>query len=580
MRVHNKGNESKAPPILPHVDQHSSRASMATLKRSHWKKLERVVFCLDCKRKVTGKWRDKGRNCCMCGEVFCRKCTCYRRKLSSNAEPDPCGTFRTVCKACFNVTEGIGCFVDHRQHFQYYRRMKKEIVLSRRASEETLPINVRQRSESKTIAVREQAERLAECFHDNCSKVSFMMSVKTPEWHKSSHWQESESATNCAGCNSRMRKLIHRKIHCRVCSQVFCTTCTRDEIILYLSEEGAAKWALNGKGPGPSRAPTKYELLPVCKGCSEELMEIVMKHATLSDLIPKDEDLLKSLVQMQSGLNKMQRKVEERLPNYQKIVDSLDIGGSSPQSIEASNPLKQLAKSQADLSDLLSKLAVESQKLKSLRPTPETALEKLVKSVMLATYQFYSENMYLFRTSNSRLAEFMPMESLNEIQDFVNLQSMDRIHIILQQIMYEGLYYQNNYAFSESTFQPIITALTECESEFKQLMDRMEVSWEEHCKCVREFIASEMKSKNRRIKLHIDVPKHHPQASPFVRYAVVSYSSSLINECLRELEAKTTEKDFPKTKEGLSNAGVELESLLCLLKAAYSSTKNSISSTA
>lgn len=493
----------------------------------------------------------------MCGDVFCRRCTNFRRKLSTNAEPDPLGTFFHVCRRCFDETIVLGRQRDLTKEFKRLRSAKQSHMKRHEEQEKKKPLSARQMSTSKQAALRKEADRLTEGFKANTGWVHSLMSeVKVPAWQRASKWVSSGQISSCFNCQAQL-KVIGRKIHCRICGQVFCTSCTKDEILLYLTEDGGARWAINGKEGGPTTKPDRYEMLPICCDCSKELQSILLCDMNLPE--PEHADFMEQLTNLHRKLSDLQNKLEEWLPNYQRIVDALDIENSSPNSVEGRNPMRELIKSQSDLSDAFSQLAVQSQKLKLLQAQTD-AQEKLLRHVMVGTYQYYSENMYLFRNTKLRLAELIPIEPLMEIQAAISQQSMANVHIIVQQIMYEALQLEKQYRFESSFFHYMVELISNVELELKPFLERQNENWDDHCELVKKLVQEQMKS-SRRIKVD-GVPRNHPRSAPYVRCVVISKCSQIVQKCLRELEAKTIMSEFTKTKGSLNKACTQLNSLL------------------
>ena len=493
----------------------------------------------------------------MCGDVFCRRCSNFRRKLSTNAEPDPLGTFFNVCRSCFDKIIVLGRQRDLTKDFKHFRSAKQSHLKRREEQDKKKPLPARQRSASKQAALRQETDRLTEGFKANPGWVhSWLSEVKVPAWQRASKWKSSGQISSCYNCGAQL-KLMGRKIHCRICGQVFCTSCTKDEILLYLTEDGGAKWAINGKEGGPATRPDRYETLPICGDCSRELQSILLSDMNLPE--PEQADFMEQLSHLHRKLTDLQNKLETWLPNYQKIVDALDIEDSSPNSVEGRNPLRELIKSQSDLSDAFSQLAVQSQKLKQLQTQTDTQ-EKLLKHVMIGTYQYYSENMYLFRNTKMRLAELIPVEPLMEIQAAISQQSMANVHTMVQQIMYEALNLEKQYRFENSFFRYIMDLISNIELELKPFLERRNENWGDHCEIVKKVVQEQIKS-SRRIRVD-GVPRNNPRSAPYVRCVVISKCSQIVQKCFRELQAKTINSEFTKTKESLNNACTQLDSLL------------------
>jgi hypothetical protein len=413
-------------------------------------------------------------------------------------------------------------------------------------------------SSSKQKAMMKEIERLKDGFSSNPGFWKGLKSeFKIPDWQKSKNWVESRDATQCYQCGKSFKK-ISRKVNCRIGGQVFCKECCKDEIVVYLEEKdsGEPKWGVNGKSGGPTTTPVRFEMYPVCSSCSSELQSILLEHLSKSS-VPAENSFMDGVYRLYLVLSKLREQVDAWLPEYEQVVDAMDMEDNSPRDVKDQHPLRKLAKAQSDLSDALSELAVESQKLKLLQP--QTPLEeKLIKHMMIGTYQFYQEHMYQFRRMKLKLAEHTPHEHLVEIQKVLSQQSMERVHVIVQQVMYEALNLEKHYGFESSFFEDIVEIVRAIEDEFQPFLEARGESWERHTDLVLLFIQKEAENNRKKIKLSQEIlanPDH-------VRYVVISQCSSVVHECYREIEAKTVDREFRKTKKSLNDARLNLDKAL------------------
>lgn len=551
------------------VGRHLNRSradseSVLTMKQSHLKPTATASKCAapDCRKKFVSAM-DRRRNCCMCGKVFCRRCTNYRRRLSMNAQPDSFGTFNQVCHICFDHSPEFGMERDLMRSFGTYRR---ELITNRSisSSEETKkPICVQKSSVQKRDIMKTEMLKLVEGFGENSGWIKGIMAeLKIPAWQKLPQWVEASAASHCFHCGNPFRTMA-RKLNCRVGGQVVCSNCCQDEIVIF-SDGEEIKWAVNGKPGGPRTTPSHFKLMPVCRNCSSDLQIALLD--TVRQPASTVSNFLDHLHKMHQHLSTLEAKIESCLPEYQKVVDTLDMVDSSPQSVQGRHPLQVLVKVQSDLSDAFSTLAVESQKLKTLKP--ETSSEgKLHRHVMIGTYQYYSENMFHFRLTKNRLGELMPTDHLEEIQLAVSQQSMERVHIIMQQLMYEVLNLEKHYEFNSDFFSSLIKVIGNIESEFQPFMEQRKESWKKHCDLLMVYVQMGMKEGRTLIKLQSI--KQHGMSLDSVRYIIVSQCASRIHECYRELNAKTINREFYKTKESLYAASSELDEVLVRMNAVY-----------
>ena len=531
----------------------SAPSSVVEFQRSHLKPLAQATKCTDpnCRKMFTR--RDRRRNCSMCGEVFCKRCTNYRRKLSPTAVPDPFGTFYNVCCKCFNFQAAFGRCRDLMGEFGQIRRAK----LSAKTTEATKTLCGGRNSSSKQKAMMREVKRLKDGFSSNPGFWKGLKSeFKVPDWQKSENWVEARDVTQCYQCKKAFNK-VSRKVNCRIGGQVFCKECSKDEIVIYLEErEGEPKWGVNGKSGGPTSNPVRFEMYPVCSSCSSELQSMLLEQLSKSSN-PTESSFMNMVYELHQSLSKLQEKIVTWLPEYEQVIDAMDVVDNSPRDVKDKHPLRKLAKAQSDLSDALSELAVRSQKLKQLQPQTQLE-ERLIKHMMLGTYHFYQEHMYHFRCMKEKLAEHTSHEHLVEIQKVLSQQSMERVHLIIQQVMYEAINLEKHYKFESSFFGDIIEIIRAIEEEFKPFLEARGESWERHNELVLIYIKGEAENNRRKIKLSQEI-----LTSPdYVKYVVISQCSSVVHELYRELEAKTIDREFRKTKKSLNDARLRLDAAL------------------
>ena len=527
------------------------------VKQTHWKPKEKALKCANpnC-RKLFTPALNKRRNCAMCGEVFCQNCTNYSRRLSSNANPDPLGQFYSVCQACFNYHNEFGGARDHMREFHIIRQKRRDLIKNGEQSQESFPLCSRRSTECKKVVMRKEVGRLVEGFRENHAKYRVdVLEVKVPEWQKSSNWVVSRDALACLNCGNRFG-MIKRKLHCRIGGHVFCSNCATEDLILYLDEDEQVRWALNGKEGGPINKPDRFRLLVICQSCSLELQEILLEKICA----PRPSVFLQSLTNIHEKLSKEFTLIETNMPRYKQLVESMEASNCSPRQVEDKNPMHRLIKSQLDLSDAFSRLAVDSQKLNALRPKSHMQ-EKLLRNVKMGTFRSYSDNMFSFRNLKNHLSEFVPIETMGVIQESLSQRSMERVHVFLQQLIFEALNLEHKYGFNNSFFASIITISKHIDVEFKEFMEMRKESWEDHSKAVMKFIEEEMKNGRKVIKIDEALQRQ----THVVYYLVVSQCASVIHECYRELQAKTIHREFKMVKESLREGCEKLDSTLIAL---------------
>ena len=584
MLSHEQSNSLTKPVELGHgepdPEESLSPNSTSTLKRSHWRNVKKAEACSEPKcHKKFGRM-DRKRNCCMCGDVFCRNCTRFRRKLSPDATPDPeLGVQCHVCYKCFSYQEhqGMGQLCHWTPEFSYLRAQVSENKKARRIHASSLPISAlgtdKDDLEVKTERVRLEIQRLCLGYEANCSWISSFVSdiLKIPAWQKSEHWVDDNRSHQCHKCHTAFKK-FQTKTNCRVCGQVYCKYCTCDQIVLYMVEgDPNAKWGINAYSHIPEHQ--KLALLPVCVECTLELKEMLQRELEkqLDDDWDAQEDFMDSLNDLHAVLHRIKSRIESWLPQYQKLVDSMDIIDGSARSTQSKSPINEIAKSQSNLSDQFSHLASESQKLRNMKPHSATQ-ERLLKYITTATYSFYQENMYMFKVARHRLGEMMPIETLDKIQMSINKMSMERVHIFIRQLTFEAMNLEMSYKLVSSNITPpLVNAVDILELRLEDFFDRIGENWKKHCEAVHQMIREDFQGTNpdgkkkRRIKLPERVPRS-PFRNVIIQYKILTQCSHFLNEVMRELSAKTPETFMDDVKDTVKGVVTEFTKQVTALR--------------
>ena len=533
----------------------------STLKRSHWKNIARFDNCSEeqCKKKFSKL--DKRKNCTMCGSVFCKNCTKFTRKLSSQAVPDPLGTSYHVCHSCLMMTvQNMGQQGNWTDYFGYFRQHKIDTEMKENAESQSKPLTqIGTLSNNKRARLNQELERL-KVGYETQSQSGWMKHIvsdfKVPSWQKSLLWVDQSNAHQCRLCHSTF-KLLSRKINCRVCGQVYCSTCiSKNEVMLFVqSGEKDVGWAINGKEGGPQKQPKSFLLVQVCKVCISMLEEILIEEI---EGPPEEEweekvDFLDCLSNLEPILFKSRLRIENYLPEYLVLVESMDIVDGSTRSSKSKNPVIDLACAQTNLSDQFSQLAMDSQKLRLLEPLTPTQV-KLLKHVTVSVYSFYEDNMYTYKSYRKRLACFMPSESIENIQKVVNKLSVEKVHVFLRQIMYEAINLEVTYNLPSCNIMVYLAQYIDSfEIEMEDFFEKINEDWDKHYKAVIQMVQEDFEGSNpegkkrRRIRIPSKIPKT-PFRNVLIVRKILEQCSYYIHECLRELNAKTPELFFKVSK--------------------------------
>ena len=179
--------------------------------------------------------------------------------------------------------------------FDEFRRQKRQSVRQQEEDFMLKPIpylNTKASAKMKRERVRREKDRLVTGFTASSEPGSNWMKslisvpswqksaaslVSIPSWQKSTDWVDPSHCHDCFRCNvsfkMTFRNFMAKKINCCICGQVYCSECTKNEMIIYLlnSRSTTAQWAINGKTGTPATTPYSCVLLPVCMTCDQEL---------------------------------------------------------------------------------------------------------------------------------------------------------------------------------------------------------------------------------------------------------------------------------------------------------------------
>ena len=509
------------------------------ISKLHWKNASEAANCANrsCNKKFARL--ERKRNCRMCGDVFCRSCTDYERRLSPTAAPDPLGKFYPVCKACYGGSEEqtVGHCRSHIESFMLIRYWKTSKLNEVRYKAEH---NIRAEPAHKydrKVDYAKECLRLMVGFQSNSNilKQTFNeVTGKVPEWQKSPHWYRYNKAQECAVCNKNF-SVLSRKIHCRVCSKLCCTGCVKEDLLVYINEDGDSKWGLNGVTAFTTK-PSKYCLLFACGKCKRELekrlLEEMKREEEVEEETVQSVTFFEELIPLESKLWTMQCDILNWLPGFVKSVDSMSVSSTSSELVG----LHTLAKANIDLSDVFSKFSIASQKLRILRPTTKgeaVVLNNCVKGTLL----FYSENMYLFRQALKSLSDLTPPEMLKKLQAIVCETTLRNVLTICKGICYSLMCMETECSLDRPAVQLMVDLTTNVEEDLQNAVQHKGEDYKELIQQIDIMVKEELKHRPR-----IHTPRSNSKKE------VYKQCVRPLRSCRRELEAKTSKKDSEKAK--------------------------------
>ncbi|XP_022345183.2 uncharacterized protein LOC111137816 isoform X1 [Crassostrea virginica] len=529
-------------------------APVNEITKSHWISSETCTNCSNrqCRRKFS--LLDRPHHCRRCGKVFCNPCLQFQRKLNLLAHLDPEGRSYKVCQACFDegqVQEG-----QHRNLTEIFHRLRHQCVLESAVKENgKITKSWRQR-----FNLDEECDRLVQGFKTAIGGSEIKKTlhdlttlVTTPSWQKSSTWLQEDLADACQLCSSRLG-LMRKKAHCRVCGRVVCRSCSSKDLLLYLpndSRGGEPQLTIIRVLGCPAKEPDIALYLRVCSLCQEKISnkQILENSMKEEEATEGKDDHLSRLKVIHSSSRELEQKTDRQLTQYQHVIESLEDNSRRGSDSSKSN-VKVLAKAQVDIADFLSQYNTNIQKMKQLKPTTNSQA-MLFRNCLKSKCDYYIENQFTFRKLKKELEKSAPTETLQVIQQTVDLNAITSAQLYVRQLAFETLHLCDKYSIPDSIPQ-LLTSLDEAlEADAKDCLSLNGEDWEEHANSITEMIKVQMKD-HRLIKLS------RTQLSSGARDHVMMMISKRTNQALQQvhlqLDIKSTDKSFRVSKTSLAKA--------------------------
>ena len=516
--------------------------------------------CRGCKKRLKKCVRDRSRNCSLCGDLFCYQCTVYRRKLSQKLEfsttkvtktvgvecsirlvpDDVFGTLHSVCCNCFTESETdvcTGAFRDLIGDFECFRQRKFEAE-DAKAKEGSLCCSMYTYSTFKRRAVVKEIDRLTQGFVESSGLAKELFAeVIVPKWQKSAKWIDSSDVSHCYHCEKPF-KLSSKKINCRVGGQVFCSQCSKDEMLIYLEEtDGEPKWGINGK-VGPTRTDlVRYEMYKICTICSDTLHTIFHENVAIESWLQTNSSM-ESISKLQRNIKALQNKVDKWLPDYIQAVEALD--GSDVSKMSCSDK-KKLAKLHFDLiytQSLIKERRYEFQKLQ-----PQTSSQKIIlKNVQRGVQNTYEEHKCLMECTCKLLSGDV-IDELRKVQKSTSRKSMEQVSADVYQMAADVAEHTVHLNLDDSIVDEAEMILLAINEEFLK-----GYPWKENYEAMMKI---------RRITFQIESSSQMSQEK--VQHTIAGHCSTIAHKCCLQLEANTLEQEFKLTKHSLKNAWIKFE---------------------
>ncbi|XP_022088119.1 vacuolar segregation protein PEP7-like [Acanthaster planci] len=572
--------------VSQHEDSSTDYTEGATrITKLHWINSSQRSKCHNSSCKLKFTLTHRKHHCRKCGEVFCAKCLQFQRKLSPTAEYDPNGKLYMVCSDCFHSeTQGRG---QARIWTQTFAEMRRDSLTERAKFTDNT------NTKPTRSYLQKECQRMVDGFTKNLTSITptqngtasakvdtkkgsrllkKLGSIKTqvgkvpglvkpgsPEWLRPDAWVPD--GTNCQFCGTAF---TYKKHNCYICGRLVCLTCSHKDLLLYVPDksdqerEGKhARWAVIRVIGSPEIEPDKRLYVRTCKMCLVELTELQVDNYQASTRGEDSKDCVTKMMEIHENITTFQVKIDEMLPKYKQLIDSLEIAAESPKSLPPSrNNMQVLAKNQGDLADHFTSFVVAVSRLKQLKPRTQTQL-KLVKLLMRSKFSYYNDSMYNFRQLKKRLEQISPPEVLESIQSIVDSQAINSTCLSIGQLSYESLHICLTYELSEELPAIFKDTYEVCLADLQKIIQEQGQNWEQHKKDITKFIKVQLTG-DEEARM---APSLCLTPSPrYVRlYGTCYVDEYLFSRCeemagkiLMQLQSRCAYRKFPRSKESLA----------------------------
>ncbi|XP_072180344.1 uncharacterized protein [Diadema setosum] len=551
----------------------------AIITTSHWVKNSDRSHCHNksCKRPL---WAMSKHHCRKCGEIFCAKCLQYYRRLSPNAAYDPSGLRYKVCEACFSSKQqGIGVtrrWTDYLDHYRKEIHKKDETELTRAAILRTCknlttgfqtnsvpgtptpstPQTTPSTNGSQTNGKAGVGNPL-KFFKRNVSKV---VKWSVPDWQKSPNWVNE--GTKCQCCD-RPYGYLETQHNCRICGKLVCKAQSSKDLLVYTPDKSdraelgsEARWAIICVIGCPEVEPDHSLLLRVCKTCKGQLEAIqVEEQRKLEEEGAAVYLCWQGLVGIHANILTIQAKIDGSMPEFQKLIDGLEIQAGAPKSLPPNrNNMQLLAKHQGDLADHLSAFVVTIARLKQLRPQTKSQCK----------VGFYSDKNNLYKKLKRQLEEITPQDVLMEIQSLVDAKAINSACLSLNQIAFECLHLCMKYKLNQSLPLAIKQTAEACEADLEKKITSDGEDWAEHKRQLDAFVRLQIKGdaeNNIKARPYIRPSRRMTKrgGAVYVEFFLNQRVEEVATKIRIQLVGRTADRSFRRTKESLEGLLTDLK---------------------
>ncbi|CAC5391286.1 RBSN [Mytilus coruscus] len=533
--------------IASTAEQTASEFDINTeITRQHWKIQDGITNCRNkqCMKKFS--LIERIHHCRRCGEIFCKECVNYQRRLNKLAHPDPEGKAFKVCKKCFD--EGKNLDGQKRRLTEYF------FALRRQTQENAIVLeNGKVRGTWRNrLDLEKEVRRLLNGFKDSIGTSEMKRTihemtniVSTPAWQKSTFWLQENMANQCQKCQQKFN-LVRSKHNCKLCGRAVCKSCSFKDVILYLPDEEDTKeprLAVIKVIGSPSVEP-ELALYTAGKVKKEEKM------------LAKGGDSLEMLLKVHSTMHRNEVKMEDQLNEYQIIIESLEDNSRKLNSSGKSN-IQTVAKAQEDLADYLAQYVLNIQRMKKLTPESNTQAI-LFRNCLKGKCDFYFDNQFRFKSLQKTLGDSTPPKILECIQRTVDKHAIVSTQLYIRQLTYETLHICDKYKLRDDIPQKLTQTDEFVEKETIDCIGQDGDDIDDHTEQLQELLQSQLKD-HRLIKLSKRTLKC--SGSHHAADMLITRSTDILHQVKVQLMMKSANRSFPQTKQTLDQTLEELKTV-------------------
>ncbi|XP_033127058.1 vacuolar segregation protein PEP7-like [Anneissia japonica] len=495
------------------VDQHKDgkqqEPQRSGISKHHWISVDVRLNCVNQKCRKNFTITQRKHHCRKCGEVFCKACVRYQRRLSARADYDPNGRLHQVCEDCFNSEpQDVGqrrlwtdCFKRCRQDNQQQELDAGQLQIGIRKSHQ-IKREMNRLIDGYTGSLQKEAVDGKKKLSNLKDKVQGLITKsEVPLWQKAKSWTIKEQKQSCMTCEESFnRHLANQKHNCRVCGLLTCNRCSSRDLLLFVADKHEREkfgdvphWAVIKVTGCPAVEPDVHHYLRVCNFCKKILEHIQVEEAQKAE---QQELLLESMTKLlfvHKHISEVQSKIDDQLPVYKQLVDGLEITSSSPRTLPTNRSnMQTLAKAQGDLMDHFTKFVMCVSGLKKFSPSSNVQV-KLARNIMKCKFDYYHDNMYSFRKLKKQLEDVAPPKILSGIQEIVDAKTIEVACLSITQVAYETLHLCIKYSIDETLASNIIQTSELCKAELRDHMQKKGENWEQCSQHMEKFIKMQMK---------------------------------------------------------------------------------------